>query len=218
MVQTFTTNSGMSDHELSFQNKHNALTLYQRRTYLFSLLILLTWFHLSYLIAGEDSELQFIERIYMVIRASCFASIPLLGNMFVIPILILVVEKCQKRLNLIEDKQQYEQFLDTNIGLIRDHFHCVLLFVLNVSSLAVLDNNQLECFQGKIVAVTCLFFAARFLHIFETIQALPLNLKSKDYTSHLISMGENATTQINAFLFIINLCLRYNDFSVFQNM
>jgi hypothetical protein len=146
MVKTFTTNSGMGSHELSLYNKHSALTVFHRHTYLFMFVVLASWFHLSYVIVSEDIEMQFIERIYMVLRASCFASIPLLGNMFVIPLLIFMVEKCQKKLNLIEDKQQYEQFLDVNITLVREHFHCLLLFVLNISGYAVLDNNQLDYF------------------------------------------------------------------------
>ena len=45
---------------------------------------------------ASDIELTFIERIYMTIRATCFASIPLLGNMLIIPILIFFVEKCKR--------------------------------------------------------------------------------------------------------------------------
>ena len=82
----------------------------------------------------------------MTIRASCFAIIPLLGNMIVFPILILLVEKCQKTLNLVEDKYHYEKFLDVNIGLIRDHLNCLLLFEINIFGLAVLDNNQIDFF------------------------------------------------------------------------
>ena len=102
----------------------------------------------------------------MTIRASCFASIPLLGNMFVIPLLILIVEKCQRTLNLVEDKYHYERFLDVNICLIRDHFHCLLLFEINIFGLAVLDNNQLEYFQGKCFVITAIFFISRFMHIY----------------------------------------------------
>ena len=62
-----------------------------------------------------DTEMQFIERIYMIMRATCFASIPLLGNLLVIPLLILLVEKCRKSFNLMEDKYTYEKFLNVNI-------------------------------------------------------------------------------------------------------
>ena len=54
------------------------------------------WFHISGAVFASDIELTFIERIYMTIRATCFASIPLLGNMLIIPILIFFLEKCKR--------------------------------------------------------------------------------------------------------------------------
>ena len=142
--------------------------------------ILVSWCHFSSWVFYQDVELQFVERIQMTIRASCFASIPLLGNMIVIPLLILLVEKCQKTLNLLEDKTQYEKFLDVNINLIRDHFHALLLFEINVFGLAVLDNNQLEHFQGKCFLFTAIFFLSRFLHIYQTIFTNSMDSRAKN--------------------------------------
>ena len=87
----------------------------------------------------SDKEMDFVARIYLTLRSSCVALVPLLANMLVIPILILIVEKFTEGLSkqeqsikkgdlkkeisvLVSDKHHYQQFLDTNISLLRDHF------------------------------------------------------------------------------------------------
>ena len=173
--------------------------------------IILSWSHFSEMIFSEDIEMQFIERIQMTIRASCFASIPLLGNMIVIPLLILLVEKCQKRLNLIEDKHQYEKFLDININLIRDHFHALLLFEINIFALAVMDNTLCEHFQGKCFLFTAIFFISRFMHIYQTVFSNSMDFRAKNYQLHLITLGENISLMLNIILMIINVNYRMQD-------
>ena len=130
----------------SITNQSSSLNYFQRQNALCAIIILISYFNVTESMFPDDLELNFIDRIYMTIRASCFASIPLLGNMFVIPILILIVEKFQRSKNIIEDKYHYQKFLDVNIQLIRDHFHMLLLFEINLFGIAVLNNNQIDNF------------------------------------------------------------------------
>lgn len=69
----------------------------------------------------------------------------------------------------MEDKYTYEKFLNVNIQIIKDHFHMLLLFVINIVGLAVLDNNQIEYFLGKCFVITIIFSISRFMHIYQTI-------------------------------------------------
>ena len=144
----------------------------------------------------------------MTLRASCLAIIPLLGNMIVIPLLIFFVEKCQKKFKLTEDKTDYEKFVDANINLIRDHFHQLMLFEINIFGIAVLNNNQIDYFQGKCFLLTAIFVLSRFMHIYTTIFTNSKKQNCKNYEIHLMTFGENISLMLNIFMMGVNLFMR----------
>ena len=93
----------------------NGLNWFNQQNTICSTLIIMSWFNFANNIFQYDLELNFVDRINLFIRASCIASVPPLSNLFVIPILILIVEKFQRSNNLIEDTYHYQKFLDVNI-------------------------------------------------------------------------------------------------------
>mmetsp|Transcript_8523 Transcript_8523/g.14369 ORF Transcript_8523/g.14369 Transcript_8523/m.14369 type:complete len:199 (-) Transcript_8523:12-608(-) len=175
------------------------------------LLILLSWFNLPGLMSSEETELDFIEKVYLTIRASCFASIPLLANMLVIPIFILIVEKFQNQMKmLIEDKASYHKFIDTNISLIKDHFQMLLLFEINLFGLAVLEANKLQRFRERCIIIASIFFLSRFLHIYQKIvRSYNSSEDPKEMGGIRPTLGQNLILQLNFFLFLTNFCKIY---------
>ena len=151
----------------------------------------MSWFSFANNIFQYDLELNFVDRINLFIRASCIASVPPLSNLFVIPILILIVEKFQRSNNLIEDTYHYQKFLDVNIQLVREHFQSLLLYEINLFGLAVLDPNQVNNFQGKCVVITAIFCISRFIHIYQTVFINSKEQASRNYEMHLSTFGEN---------------------------
>ena len=85
----------------------------------------------------------------------------------------------------------------------------LLLFEINLFGIAVLNNNQIDNFQGKCFVTTAIFFLSRFMHIYETIFVNSITeQESKKYESHLCTLGDNASLQLNMFMFLVNLVLR----------